>query len=85
MILDEHVCATSILEMMVCVRYHLAARLIRLGVWKGVGHRTSPFRLKNHACGYLEGAASMALAHERSLKLFVGFSGEDLFDYIDAL
>ena len=33
----------------VCVWRRLAARLIRLGVWKGVERRTSPYRLKNYA------------------------------------
>jgi hypothetical protein len=27
---------------------HLALRLKRLGVWKGVERRTSPYRLKNY-------------------------------------
>ena len=79
-----HVCAASILDEGMCMELPRRAPYSPRRP-EGVARRTSPFRLKNHACGYLEGAASMALAHERSLKLFVGFSGEDLFDYIDAL
>jgi len=43
-----HVCAASILDEGMCTA-SLAARLIRLGVWKGVDRRTSSFHLKNHA------------------------------------
>ena len=43
-----NVCATSF-QMRVCVWRRLTACLIRLGVRKGVGRRTSPFCLKNHS------------------------------------
>ena len=35
--------------MRICVWHRLAARLIRLGVLKGVGRRASPYHRKNNA------------------------------------
>ena len=42
-----YVCAV-LWKVRVCVWRRLATRLTRLGVWKGVERRTSPYRLKNY-------------------------------------
>ena len=45
----KRMCCAVLWNVSVCVWRRLAARLIRLGVWKGVERRTSPYRLKKYA------------------------------------